>query len=194
MIAALFVDSCGIYAGRPDVDLWDVTRDARLYAGHYSVVAHPPCERWGRWWWADGSTEPGNDDGCFASALESVERFGGVIEHPAFSHAWGAFSLPRPDSSGGWAGNLYRPGWSAHVEQRHYGHRARKATWLYYVGHSPPPLRWGPGEPPAAYLCAPGRKKGKPGRTDVALMSAVEARSTPAPFAELLIGLASGSR
>ena len=47
MIAALFVDANGIYSGRPDVDAWDVSRDARLYAGPWPIVAHPPCERWG---------------------------------------------------------------------------------------------------------------------------------------------------
>jgi hypothetical protein len=47
-IAALFVDPKGAYAGLPDVDLWGEARDARLYDGPYSVVAHPPCQRWGK--------------------------------------------------------------------------------------------------------------------------------------------------
>lgn len=191
MITVLFADLHGVYSGRSDVDLWDRTRDARLYAGPFPVVAHPPCERWGRWWWADGSESPGNDGGCFASALASVETYGGVIEHPAFSHAWGRFNLPHPDPAGGWTRNLYRPGWSCHVAQRNYGHRARKDTWLYYVGPLPPPLVWGPGDAPEAYLCPPGRRgPDKPGRTDVERISAVEARSTPLPFAELLLDLA----
>lgn len=190
MIAALFVDHDGIYAGRPDIDPWDVTRDARIYAGPWPVVAHPPCERWGRWWWADGSEQPGNDAGCFAAALVAVETYGGVIEHPAYSHAWGAFGLPIPSPTGGWAKNLWRPGWSCQVAQRVYGHRARKQTWLYYVGPAPAPLQWGDGPPPEAYLCAPGRTKTSPGRTDVTIMGSVEARATPPPFAERLIELA----
>jgi hypothetical protein len=87
MIAALFVDHDGIYAGRPDVDLWGRDRDARLYAGPHRVVAHPPCERWGsfaRSLWG----RVGEDDGCFASALVNVERYGGVLEHPASTSAW----------------------------------------------------------------------------------------------------------
>lgn len=36
----------GAYAGLPDVDLWPKSRDARLYAGPWPVVAHAPCERW----------------------------------------------------------------------------------------------------------------------------------------------------
>lgn len=193
MIAALFVDADGIYAGRPDVDAWDIRRDARTYPGPYPVVAHPPCQRWGRWWWADGSTEPGNDGGCFAAALAAVETWGGVIEHPAFSHAWGRFGMPEPDPAGGWRRGLYRPGWSCHVEQVHYGHRARKATWLYYVGDDPPELAWGPGTA-KAYPCPPGRRKGTPGRTDVERIGPTEARATPPAFADLLLDMARGCR
>jgi hypothetical protein len=45
-VAALYVDPAGVYAGLDDVDLWDEKRDARLYAGPWSVVAHPPCKSW----------------------------------------------------------------------------------------------------------------------------------------------------
>lgn len=46
MIAALFVEPKGCYSGLDGIDLWDEARDARLYDGPYSVVAHPPCSRW----------------------------------------------------------------------------------------------------------------------------------------------------
>jgi hypothetical protein len=46
VIAALFVETNGVYFGLSDVDPWDVTRDARKYAGPYPVVAHPPCQLW----------------------------------------------------------------------------------------------------------------------------------------------------
>lgn len=50
VISALYVDPKGCYAGLEGVDLWDEARDARKYAGPWPVVAHPPCQRWGRYW------------------------------------------------------------------------------------------------------------------------------------------------
>jgi hypothetical protein len=146
VIAALFVQKNGAYFGLPDVDPWDEERDARLYAGPYPVVAHPPCSRWcrlaglveARW-----GHKKGDDGGCFASALASVRRWGGVLEHPAYSDAWAAFALPVPPRSGGWVRGI-DGGWSCHVEQGRYGHPAKKATWLYAFGVDElPSLRWG---------------------------------------------------
>jgi hypothetical protein len=148
VIAALFVDPKGCYAGLEGVDLWDEKRDARLYHGPHPVVAHPPCTRWcrlaglveARW-----GHKKGEDGGCFASALASVRRWGGVLEHPAYSDAWIKFGIPGPERHGGW---LRTPcgGWTCHVEQGRYGHPAKKATWLYAHGIWPPPrLRWGSG-------------------------------------------------
>jgi hypothetical protein len=148
LIAALFVDPAGAYAGLPDVDPWDEGRDARLYIGPHPVVAHPPCQRWGRFW--HGSTRRphqfrlGDDDGCFASALASVRQWGGVLEHPADSHAWARFGLPKPPRSGGWVGSD-EIGYSCYVEQGHYGHMARKPTWLFACKVELPCLRWGCG-------------------------------------------------
>lgn len=147
-IAALYVETNGCYFGLPDVDPWDEDRDARRYRGRHPVVAHPPCQRWGRYW--HGSPRKphqyklGDDAGCFRAAYLAVSRWGGVLEHPAYSHAWKANGIEAPDSRGGWRRiGLYR--WTAHVEQGHYGHMARKATWLYFVGpQEPPELKWGP--------------------------------------------------
>ncbi|RKQ73098.1 hypothetical protein [Oceanibaculum indicum] len=155
MIAALFVQPDGVYAGVPGVDLWDEKRDARRYRGPYPVVAHPPCERWGKLWagqplWIKRTGQrkiKGDDGGCFAAALASVRKWGGVLEHPWGSHAWSHFGLAKPPRSGGWilADGI---GWTCCVEQGRYGHYARKPTLLYYVGkRRPPDLMWGISEP-----------------------------------------------
>ncbi len=149
MIAALYVIAGGVYCGLPDVDPWPKDRDARLYAGPHPVVAHPPCERWGRYWHGGPSCKQrmrkGDDGGCFAAALAAVRRWGGVLEHPEASAAWDAFGLNRPPKCGGWIAADFLGGWTCCVEQGHYGHRARKATWLYACGvRSLPSLTWGP--------------------------------------------------
>jgi len=150
MIAALYVQTGGCYFGLPGVDPYDKKRDARLYAGPYPVVAHPPCERWGRYWGGGpmlhGTPRQkrlGDDGGCFAAALESVRTWGGVLEHPEGSHAWRAFELNLPPRSGGWVNADFYGGRTCCVEQGAYGHRARKATWLYAARVNLPSLRWG---------------------------------------------------
>lgn len=147
MIAALFTETGGIYFNVPGVDPWDEQRDARLYDGPYPVVAHPPCQRWGRFWHGSPAKphqyKMGDDGGCFSSALTSVRKFGGVLEHPADSHAWTAFDLKAPPRNGGWVMADEFGGFTCCVEQGHYGHASRKATWLYAVGAQLPDLKWG---------------------------------------------------
>lgn len=147
MIVALYVEKDGCYSGLGGVDPWDEARDARGYAGPHPVVAHPPCQRWGRFW--HGSTRKphqfrlGEDGGCFAHALDAVRRWSGVLEHPADSHAWSFFGLRKPPRSGGWIAADLHGGWTCYVEQGHYGHLSRKGTWLYAFGVDLPELRWG---------------------------------------------------
>lgn len=146
MIAALFVATNGCYYKMPGVDPWDAERDARKYRGPWAVVAHPPCERWGRYWGGGPSARVpqklGDDNGCFASALHSVRQWGGVLEHPEASKAWKAHGLIAPLRSGGWSVAGDGIGWTCCVEQGAYGHRARKATWLYAVRTGLPILQW----------------------------------------------------
>ena len=150
MIAALYVERGGVYWDLSGVDPWDQARDARLYAGPWPVVAHPPCERWGRFW--HGSPRKphqfrlGDDGGCFGAALAAVRAWGGILEHPEASHAWQAFGLAEPPRAGGWVSADWHGGWTCRVEQCFYGHAARKATWLYACGVELPSLRWGNGE------------------------------------------------
>lgn len=135
MIAALFVEKGGGYFGLDDVDPWDEDRDARIYAGPWPVVAHPPCQRWGRFWHGSPRKphqfELGDDKGCFAAALNAVRTWGGVLEHPADSHAWSRFDLNRPNRRCEWVVADWVGGWTCYVDQAHYGHVAAKPTWLY---------------------------------------------------------------
>ena len=150
MIAALYVAKNGCYSGMENVETWDIDRDARKYAGPWPVVAHPPCERWGRFW--HGSTRKphqfklGDDAGCFAAALSAIRKYGGVLEHPADSRAWQSFGLAPPPRAGGWWPADKFGGWTCYVEQGFYGHFARKPTWLYAAGTDLPAMRWGRGE------------------------------------------------
>jgi hypothetical protein len=71
---------------------------------------------------------------------------GGLLEHPAYSLAWQRFGLVDPPTNGSWVRDIYG-GWTCHVEQGQYGHRARKATWLYAFGITElPSMRWGRGK------------------------------------------------
>ena len=199
MIAALFVATGGCYFGMPDrVDPWDVTRDARLYDGPHAVVCHPPCERWGRF--ANGSPtkkayKPGDDGGCFLAALTAVWRYGGVLEHPAHSKAWPEHALYPPERAGGWLliPHPTRPAWVCHVEQGHYGHVARKATWLYVCGPRPAELIWGPSEQrlPARRLAERGYESARRCGA-VANQSSRQRQRTPTAFRDVLIAIAEG--
>jgi hypothetical protein len=192
MIAALFVETGGCYFGLPNVDPWDKARDARLYAGPLPVVAHPPCERWGRF--DKGSMmkqdrTPGDDDGCFAAAYNAVIRFGGILEHPAHSKAWPAFCLAKPSNKGGWIRADF--GWTCEVEQGHYGHKARKKTWLFATGVKPPELIWG-----HSGQRLPQKRLGQRGYESArrcgvtANMCSAHRQRTPIPFRDLLIQIA----
>lgn len=205
VVAALFVDPRGPYVGLPGVDPWDEKRDARLYAGPHPVVAHPPCERWGRYATGGPSARvrriPGDDGGCFAAALDAVRRWGGVLEHPADSKAWAAFELVAPNHVGGWTAADLLGGWTCRVDQAHYGHRARKATWLYACRVSwLPSLRWDRAEATArldaGFHSSEERARAKAfvDHRPVERLGKAERRLTPAPFRDLLLQIARSAR
>ena len=193
-VAALYVKRNGPYYGLPGVDPWDDARDARTYVGPYPVVAHPPCTRWcrlaglveARWGY-----KKGEDDGCFAAALEAVRRWGGVLEHPAFSDAWAAHGLfAPPTGEHGWVNADWQGGWTCYVEQGRYGHRAKKATWLYAVGVPLPQLRWGcipDGELGLVSWCRNHTDDDRP------RVGKVEASRTPEEFRDVLLEIARGT-
>ncbi len=177
MIAALYVETNGVYYGLDDVDPWDEARDARLYAGPWPVVAHPPCNRWVSY---GAQAKRGQDGGCFAAALDAVRRFGGVLEHPARSQAWRAFGLPKPKGPW-WLQTTEDPGWVSEIDQSLYGFKTRKLTWLYFVGDGPPHLPAQRGEQTRGCetLWSTERSKTPPAFRDVLLDMARTASRAP---------------
>lgn len=222
-VAALFVDARGEYP-KSFAHTWCEKRDARTYDLDLPIIGHPPCQRWcrlaglveARW-----GHKRGEDGGLFALALATVRRVGGVLEHPAYSDAWAAYGLPRPPTGGGWVPGAQDGEWTCYVEQWRYGHRAKKATWLYFVGLSEPPaLRFGAllDRAAAAAGCAPWRDSSRRyeangrvyeatrvvghmkadakgnGSTNPRRLSKSEAIHTPPEFREALLMLARHSQ
>jgi len=198
-VAALFVDAAGVYPQLLGMSrCWDEVRDARAYGLHYAtsfpVVAHPPCQlwvnmaavNWKRYGRERPAWYPGGDDGeCFESALRCVRTYGGVLEHPAGSHAWPAHALLKPYGEG-WCYDAINCEHVCEVWQSAYGHKARKRTWLLYCGKRTPfELRWArqPGTHQVGWF-----DRNKP------TLAKREASATPVEFAQELIRLAEWSR
>ncbi len=182
-VAALYVETGGAYWNLPGVEAWDEARDARLYDGPHPVVAHPPCDRWHmlsavnhkRW-----GFKINEDGGRFASALEAVRKWGGVLEHPAQSRAFRFHGIPHPDCRG-WQ-RTFDGDWITEVDQAAYGHRARKSTWLLYSGSTPPPeLIWR--ETKGTHQVGAFDQK-------LPIMAKREALATPPAFRDLLLSIA----
>lgn len=198
MIAALFVETDGCYFGLPDIDPWDEHREARRYNGPWPVIAHPPCQRWGRYW--HGSTRKphqfklGADGGKFAAALSWVRRWGGVIEHPADSHAWAFFEMIKPKRHVGWCEPDKHGGRSCYVEQGHYGHMSRKPTWLYGVNINFLELDWSAGKQRLHPVALERYGYEKARRIGMTAMiggkdKTIIRNATPLPFRDLLISM-----
>jgi hypothetical protein len=209
VIAALYVDPDGVYSGLEGVSTWGgidhadgsttIIRDARDYAGPHPVVAHPSCKRWGRFW--HGSTRKphqyrlGEDGGCFAAALTAVRNYGGVLEHPKDSLAWGYFGLMTPPPTGGWVRADAFDGWTCCVDQGQYGHKSNKRTWLYAVGCDLPSLEWGKGAQRIPEWMIERYGYARARRIGVVAMEGGKDKTrkrnaTPEPFRDVLLGMA----
>lgn len=211
-VAALFVDPEGPYPKIPNVECWDnqvhltgdcrdaaviayKLRDARKYAGPHPVVAHPPCHLWVNLTavnykrYGGAHNRPGNDGGRFKAALKAVRKYGGVLEHPAGSKAWEKYGLTKPTGRG-WIrvedDDVHAFEWVCEVWQSAYGHKARKRTWLLFVGpFAPPELRWA--RRAGTHQCG-WFDRIKP------TLGKAEASRTPMLFARELVMLAQASR
>lgn len=154
-VAVLFARADSIYKTLPDVDVWDIERDARKWPGGCPVVAHPPCRAWGR---LSHMAKPRPDEMDLARwAVAQVREWGGVLEHPSGSKLWGDQGLPVPGKRDKWGGH------TVPIDQNWFGHRARKSTLLYVVGCAPADMPVMPivlGAAPCI-IGTPGRFNGK---------------------------------
>lgn len=202
-VAALYVETDGCYFGQAGVEPWDISRDARTYAGPWPVVAHPPCQRWGRFW--HGSTRKphqfklGDDGGCFEKALHAVLRWSGVLEHPAHSKAWPAFGLLKPKAGQGWQVDEATNCAVCYVEQGHYGHDSRKPTWLLASLADLPELNWTKGEQRLPEWMVERYGYAKARRIGIVAMVGGKDKTrirnaTPLPFRDVLLGIARSVR
>lgn len=194
-IQALFTAPDGPYPALLGAEhCWDEKRDALKYTGDGPLILHPPCAAWCQ---LAGVREAkygyprGEDGGLFEFALTQLARCGGVLEHPAYSKAWDRFGLMKPKAGAGWtqASGGY---WVCQVSQCAYGHRARKRTWLIYIGARPPfDLDWREPYIPGTVVISGAKNHTK---KPTERMWTREAKRTPVAFAQTLVALAEWSR
>jgi len=143
LVAVLFVRADSIYKTLPSLDCYDAERDARKWPGGCAIIAHPPCRSWGHLK-AFAKPLPGEHD-LAPWAIAQVRRWGGVVEHPKGSTLFKHCACPPP----GGQMDLWG-GWVLSVDQFHWGHLARKRTWLYICGaqmYDLPPVPHREGKP-----------------------------------------------
>lgn len=182
-VAALYVDPKGPYPNLTPY-WYDEERDARTYAGPFPVVAHPPCGPWGKLRHLCKYQDPV----LALRAVEQVRQAGGVLEHPEFSRLWDACGLPRPGEAPDAFGGI-----TLAVEQVHWGHVARKRTWVYVSDWRRLRIPWWPTPKKAVAWISGTYTAKKRGLVPVGIRvaSALEARLTPPAFASWLLEIAS---
>lgn len=150
-VAVLFARADSVYKTFDDCDVWDAERDARLWPGGAPIVAHPPCAQWAA---LKGLATPDAALKALAPlAIELVRQWGGVVEHPAGSSLWSYCGLPLRGT------DIYG-GRTVGVLQMWWGHKARKATWLYVCGvRSLPPIPYPGLGMRAAYVIDSSRRR-----------------------------------
>ena len=122
-----FVADNSYYRLLPNLDLFDLRRNALSTVSNAPAIYHPPCRSWGRL--RRLAKTPSGEHWLAVWAVLRMWRYGGVLEHPAGSKLWSFMNLARPgqryDSHGGF---------SVSLNQSWFGYPAKKNTWLYVVG------------------------------------------------------------
>ncbi len=177
-VAVLFAREDSIYKELPGCDVWDKERNAMIYDDDLPIVAHPPCRAWGQLR-KFAKPEPGERN-LARLAVALIRKNGGVLEHPKSSQLWSDQQLPE-----GQAVDEYG-GFTLHVDQYWWGHKARKSTRLYVCGCRPGDVPRMPmvfGEP--KYVVDTRRKDGTK-----KYITKAEREATPVEFAKWLCNLA----
>jgi hypothetical protein len=189
-VAVLFAREDSIYKKIAGCDVYDIERDARTFPGGLPIVAHPPCRAWGN---LRTFAKPRDDEKALAPwVIDQIRQFGGVLEHPKGSSLWPTLGLPS-----GLGPDLYG-GFTIHVDQFWWGHKAKKSTQLYICGCTPAqipimPLKLGEathviarhGRMPNGQRVVKGMPRWRPET------SKAEREETPPDFALWLVALAS---
>lgn len=116
----LFTQKNSVYADL-GCKCYGIQEDARTYMDKYPVIAHPPCRAWGKLK-GQAKPRPGEKELTYF-ALDVVNKNGGVLEHPKASDIWKVGDLSK--------------GFILTIQQKDFGHVARKDTNLYIVGIDP---------------------------------------------------------
>lgn len=125
MISVLCAARNSIYKTMRDVDVYDIDRDVRTFAGSMPIVGHTPCRSWSAFCGHQAKPLPGEKE--LAPLVVAILRAnGGVLEHPAHSRLWDFLGLPKP-------GEAMQNGlWSMAVKQAWWGDTRTKNTWLLF--------------------------------------------------------------
>lgn len=118
-INVLCVDKKTVYHQIPALVLWDKDKDAYNFSGSSPVITHAPCQQWSMLKHFAHNNPKEKELAWFC--LEKVRANGGVFEHPFGSSFFKSAGITP----------------SITVDQSWWGFRARKRTWLHFVGFHP---------------------------------------------------------
>lgn len=183
-VAVLFAHRKSAYKAIPGLDVWDEDRDARLWPGGSSLIAHPPCRGWG-YFHRFAKPEP-HELALSPFAVEKVREQGGVIEHPVGSRLWKveALELPPVGKEDRWGGITIR------VNQVDWGHPANKATLLYIAGLSAAGLPPMPPRGTPTHVIESNRANRRANLPHLPYLPKSQREHTPPAFAAWLIEVA----
>jgi hypothetical protein len=126
-VSVLFVQKDSIYKSLV-ADCYDEERNALTFSASNPVIAHPPCRLFSKL--RAFSTAPQSEKELAYFAVKTVQKNGGVLEHPKSSTLWKECNLPLPGSYDKFGG------FTICINQSWFGARMQKATLLYIVGIS----------------------------------------------------------